>query len=122
MVVTTFDLDGKWRSHSIMASVIYNFWAPASASATAATSATSAAAASGDADVSGWLGDPGDGHLSGPTATASAASAGARARISGRNGKEVPARARRPGRFSFARLNENDSAARPASASSIASN
>ena len=26
--LTDFDLKGRWRSHSIMASVIYNFWSP----------------------------------------------------------------------------------------------
>jgi len=53
----------------------------ASAASAAPTAASSAAsAASGDADVPGWLGDPGDRHLPGSAASASAAASGARAR------------------------------------------
>ena len=48
-----------------------------------------ASAASGDADVPGWLGDPGDGHVPGTAASASAAATGARARLlSGRTAKK----------------------------------
>jgi hypothetical protein len=53
----------------------------ASAAAAAAASAASAAT-SGDADVPGRVGDPGDGRMSGSAAAASAAAAGARARLS----------------------------------------
>ncbi len=50
----------------------------ASASATTTASATAASAAtSGDADVPGRLDDPGDGHLSGASASAPAAASGA---------------------------------------------
>ena len=53
----------------------------ASAAASAAAAAASAAsAASGDADVPGWLGDPGYGNVPGTASSASAAAAGARAR------------------------------------------
>ena len=47
----------------------------ASAAATSAAPATSAAA-SVDADVPGWLGDPGDRRVSGAAAAASAATSG----------------------------------------------
>ena len=58
---------------------------------TAAASATSAAsAASGDADVPGWIGDPGDRHLPGAAASASATTTGARARpLSGNASKNT---------------------------------
>jgi hypothetical protein len=55
-----FSTSGSYRSHSLLLSLIYNLSA-------------SAATASGDADVPGWLGDPGDGHLSGSAAAASPA-------------------------------------------------
>ena len=61
----------KFHTHSLLASLIYNFGA-AAASATAAASAASAA--SGDADVPGRLGDPSDGHLPGAAAASAAAS------------------------------------------------
>lgn len=44
--------------------------------------------AASDADVPGWIGDPGDRYVPGSAATASAAATGARARLSGRNGKK----------------------------------
>jgi len=64
----------------------------ASASASAAAAPAAASAASGDADVPGWFGDLGNGHLSGSAASASAAASGARARLTGAT-KERPARA-----------------------------
>src|SRR6185369_12231216 len=56
----------------------------ATATATTASASAASAAASGDADVPGRHGDPGNGHLPGSAASASAATAGARARLSGR--------------------------------------
>jgi len=47
----------------------------ASTAASATPAATTSTAASGNADLPGWLGDPGDGHLPG-TATSSASTAG----------------------------------------------
>src|SRR6185503_17460560 len=44
--------------------------------------AAAASAASGDADVPGRLGDPGDGYLPGASAAAAAAASGTRARLS----------------------------------------
>ena len=52
----------------------------ASAASAAASAASASAASSGDADVPGRFGDPGDGRLSGSAASASAAATGARAR------------------------------------------
>src|SRR5690348_11516001 len=49
-----------------------------SATATASSASSAASAASGDADVPGWLGDPGDGYVPGTAAAASAAACGAR--------------------------------------------
>ena len=46
-----------------------------------ATTAASAAASTGDADVPGWVGDRGDGHMPGAAASATATGTGARARI-----------------------------------------
>jgi hypothetical protein len=54
----------------------------ASASAATAAAPAASAATSGDADVPGWLGDSGDGRMSGSAASASAAASGARARLS----------------------------------------
>src|SRR5688500_7144035 len=56
---------------------------PAATATAAATSAPAASAASGDADVPGRLGDPGDGCVSAAAAAAAAAAARARARVSG---------------------------------------
>ena len=68
--------------------------AGASAAAPTATSPASAASSAGDADVPGRLGDPGNGHLPGSAASASAAATGAGTRsLSGLQGKETPARA-----------------------------
>ena len=62
------------------------------------TAAPAASAASGDADVPGRIGDPGDGHLSGAAAAAAAAASGARARtLSGCKAKKS-----RPGRLARA--------------------
>ncbi len=47
----------------------------------AAASAAASAATSGDADLPGRLGDPGDGHLSAAAASAAAAAAGAGTRV-----------------------------------------
>ena len=64
------------------------------AAAASAAAASAASAASGDADVPGWIGDPGDGYLPGSAASASAAASGARARpLSGTRAKKY-----RPGR------------------------
>ena len=96
-----FELKGRWRSHSIMASVLYNFWRRRRLRHLRRRPLRPAAA-SGDADVPGRLGDPGDRRLPGTAASASAAATGARARpLSGSQGKEIPVRASRPGRFSF---------------------
>jgi len=54
----------------------------AAAAAAASAAASASAATSGDADVPGWVGDPGDGRMSGSAASASAATTGARARLS----------------------------------------
>ncbi len=71
--VIDFSAKSRFRSHSLLASLIYNFWAPPAASA--ATAASSAAsAASCDADVPGWFGDPGNGCVPGSAAAAAAAS------------------------------------------------
>ena len=53
----------------------------ATAAAAPAASAPAASAASGDADVPGRFGDPGDGHLPGAAASAAAAASGAGARL-----------------------------------------
>ena len=76
-----YDGRSSFQSHSIMASVIYNFRSLAAAAASAATASATSAAATGDADVPGRLGDPGDRRLPGAAASASAAATGARARI-----------------------------------------
>jgi hypothetical protein len=52
----------------------------AAASTTAASAPAASAAATGDADLPGRLGDPGDGHVPAATATAAAA-AGTRTRL-----------------------------------------
>src|SRR5438309_550497 len=73
--------------------------------------------AGGDADVPGWFGDPGNGELPGASAASAAATAGARARpVRVSNTKERPARATRPGRFSFVRRIDRVRAGRPARA------
>ena len=75
------------------------------ASAAASAAPAASAAASGDADVPGWVGDPGYGDLPGATATATAAAAGAGAwllRIGSQDEKETGP-GTRPGRFSYAR-------------------
>ncbi len=65
--------NAHYRSHSLMLSLVYNFAAPPSAaSASASASASAAACRSGDADLPGRIGDPGDGHLPGSAASASA--------------------------------------------------
>src|SRR4029450_12994089 len=72
------------------------------ASATASAAAATAAAATGDADVPGRIGDPGDGRLPATTAAAAAAtaSAGAGTRlIRGSVKKDARARKSRPGIF-----------------------
>ena len=84
--------------------MIYNFWrASAAAASAAAASAAASAATSGDADVPGWFGDPGDGvRLRHRRRRRRRRRSGARARLSGQSlGKEIPARAHRPGRFFF---------------------
>ena len=72
----SFGTIGHYRSHSLLASLVYNFarcgGCSAAASASASASA-SAASCAGDADVPGRIGDPGDEHLSGASAAASAA-------------------------------------------------
>ena len=57
-------------------------WRRSGASSAAASAAPSAAsaAATGDADLPGRLGDPGDGYVPGTAASAASAAAGARAR------------------------------------------
>ena len=88
-------LKDKWRSHSILASLTYNFYTPPAP--VAASAASAAATASGDADVPGRIGDPGDRSLPGSAASAASAAAGSRARLSataqenGRSGKPGPA-------------------------------
>ena len=52
-------------------------WGPSERCSAAAPAAAAAAAASGDADLPGWLGDPGDRHLPAAAATAAAATAAA---------------------------------------------
>ena len=76
----TTSLKGHWRSHSLLASLTYNFYSPPPPPPPPPPAAASAA--SGDADVPGRLGDPGDRGLPGSAASASAAAAGARARLS----------------------------------------
>ena len=71
------DFSTRLKSHSMLASLIYNFGAPAAAAAATAAAAAASAATSGDADVPGRLGDPGDGRLPGAAAAAAAAAAGA---------------------------------------------
>ena len=64
-----------------MLGATYKFGArSAAAAAAAAASAAASAAAAGDADVPGWIGDPGDGRLPGAAAASTAAAAGAGAR------------------------------------------
>ena len=58
------------------------------ASAASAAATPAASAASSDADVPGWIGDPGDGYVPGAASASAAAAAGARARLSqGRRAK-----------------------------------
>ena len=71
------NLRGRFRSHSLLASLIYNFAPPPPPPPPAAAPAAPAAC---HADVPGRFGDPGDGRLPGTAATARlcpAASAGA---------------------------------------------
>ncbi|QNN67022.1 outer membrane beta-barrel protein [Sphingomonas lutea] len=73
---TTSDVTARFRSHSLLASLIYNF-ASAPPPPPPRRLRPAASAASGDADVPGRYGDPGDGRLPGSAASASAAAAGA---------------------------------------------
>ena len=85
------DVSGRYKSHSLLASLIYNFGAPAVDPA-AAAAAPSAAPAACDADVPRRFGDPGDRHLSAAAAAAAAAAArtGARARLSPASKQQEP--------------------------------
>ena len=60
-----FDVDGKIKSHSLLASLIFS-WLGAAAVPPPPRRPASAAAATGDADLPGRLGDPGDGHAPPP--------------------------------------------------------
>ena len=74
------DFEQKFRSHSLLASLIFNFGGgeeAAPAAPAAGSDGSPAAAAARDPDVPGWLGDSGDGHV---PAAAAAAAAGPDAR------------------------------------------
>jgi opacity protein-like surface antigen len=73
----TFNNSSKFTSNSILASLVYNFGG-ASAPPASPAAAASASGSTGDADLPGWIGDPGDQRL--PGASASASSAAGRAR------------------------------------------
>ena len=79
-------LEGHWRSHSLLASFTYNFYSPPPPPPPPPAAAS---AASGDADVPGRIGDPGDRGMPGSAASASAAAAGARARLNNRRKKKA---------------------------------
>ena len=74
------DADTKFKSHNLLATLTYNFGEPPPPPPPPPPPAAASAAATGDADVPGRLGDPGDGRLS-AAAAAAAAAAGARTRL-----------------------------------------
>ena len=72
--------DNRFSSHSLLASLIYNFGAAAAAAAAAPAAASAASGSSGDSDLPGRIGDPGDEHLPGAAASAASAAGSGRAR------------------------------------------
>ncbi len=71
-----FDWKGRYRSHSVLASLIYNFAAPPPPPPPPPPR-PAASAASRDADVPGRFGDPGDGQLPGSASASASAASGA---------------------------------------------
>ena len=97
-----FDLQGRLRTHSLLAERDLQLRGSAAAASAASASASAASAASsGDADVPGWFGDPGDGYVSGSAASAAAAAAGARARLTKAERKETTGPGITPGPVFF---------------------
>ena len=71
-----------FSSHSLLLSLELQFRGSATSAAAPAASASAASAAtSGDADVPGWFGNPGNGHLPGAAASAATAASGAGTRL-----------------------------------------
>ena len=75
---TPISADGRWRSHSLLASLISASGRGSRSSAAPAASS----AASGDADLPGRVGDPGNRSLPGSAASAAPAATGAGTRLS----------------------------------------